>query len=254
MSIFVAAAILLLVAFGIAWARERRLRRRLLGALETATRELERLQAAFSRFAPSAVVDRIAAGGRAPDAARKDVTILFADLVGSSALAERTDPAVLVDVLNDYFARASRVLVAHHGHVSKFIGDGLLALFGAHEGNPWQANDAADAALAMRAELVSLNRELASRGFTPLAVGIGIHRGPVIAGVIGNDYLTEFTVIGSAVNLAARVEHLTRQHGVDILVTAEMRDFLDPRFVLREMPAMEVRGFREPVVTYALEA
>ena len=254
MSIVVAAAAgLCAVALGAGWAKERQRRERLHGALETASAELERLQAAFSSFAPRGVVDRIAADGGALGAARKTVTILFADLVGFSALSEQLDPAVLVEVLNDYFARMSRALADHHGHVSKFIGDGMLALFGAHEANPWQVNDAADAALAMRAELVRLNADLESRRLPSLAMGIGIHHGSVIAGVIGNDQLKEFTTIGSAVNMASRVEHLTRQHGVDILVTREMRDSLDPRFVLREMPAAEVHGFREPVVTYALE-
>jgi class 3 adenylate cyclase len=253
LSLATIAALLCVIALGAAWAYERRGRARLRSALEIATGELERLQGAFSNFAPREVVDRIASGGKAADAGRKTVTILFADLVGSSALAERLDPTALVEIVNEYFARMSRVLAAHHGHVSKFIGDGMLALFGALEGNPWQANDAAEAALAMREELVRMNRDLEARGLPPLAVGIGIHHGAVIAGVIGNDQLREFTVIGSAVNLAARVEQLTRQHNVDILVTSAMRDILDSRFELREMPAAAVRGFREPVVTFALE-
>lgn len=255
MSLLVAVALgLCAVGSGVGWARERERQQRLRDALDNATAELERLQSAFSSFAPREVVDRIAAGGSAPEAVRTDATILFADLVGFSALTERSDPAILVDVLNEYFARMSRALSNHHGHVSKFIGDGVLALFGVLESNPWQANDAAEAALAMRAELARFNRELEARQHPRLAMGIGIHRGSVIAGVIGSDQLKEFTTIGSAVNLAARVESLTRQHSVDILVTEAMRESLDPRFVLREMPPASVRGFREPVVTYALES
>ena len=143
-------------------------------------------------------------------------------------------------------------LGSHRGHVSKFIGDGLMAIFGAFEPNPWQANDAVAAALAMQEELVSYNADLTARQLPTLRLGIGIHSGTAIAGVVGSHELLEFTVIGRAVNLAARVEHLTRVHPADILVTGAVRAALDPRYVLEELPACEVRGVAEPVVTYAV--
>jgi class 3 adenylate cyclase len=179
--------------------------------------------------------------------------VLFADIVGFTKLAEQLDPDVLVSVLNEYFRRMSRVATDHGGHVSKFIGDGMLVLFGALQPNPWQANDAARAALAMQAELERYNGELAERGLAPLGIGIGIHRGTAVAGLVGSSDLMEFTVIGPTVNLAARVENLTRLHGVPILVTAAVREKLDPRFVVRELPVLDVRGVSEPVVTFAVE-
>jgi adenylate cyclase len=241
-----------LLAFAVAWWRHRRdaaaLRRRLVAAHG----ELEHLQGAFSRFAPRELVDRIASG-QAAGAETKDVTILFADLVGFTALGGRVDAEVLVGVLNEHFRRMSRIVADHRGHVAKFIGDGLMALFGAHQPNPWQANDAAHAALAMQASVEAHNAELVRRGLPPLGMGIGIHRGHVIAGVIGSAELQEFTVIGAPVNLASRVERLTRAHGARILLTSAVRTHLDPRFLLRELPPLQVRGVAEPVTVFSLE-
>jgi class 3 adenylate cyclase len=229
-------------------------RRRLRQQLDGATAELQRLQMSFARFAPTAVVDGIAARGRSTDAQRKEVTVLFGDLVGFTSLSERLDPEVLVAVLNEYFLRMSGAISEHRGHVAKFIGDGLMALFGAIEPNPWQADDAVHAALAMQRALAVYNQELCARALPTLRLGIGIHRGPAIAGVIGSNTLVEFTVIGQPVNLASRVERLTREHDAEILITPAVRDGLDPRFVLDELPARPVRGIAEPVVTYAVRA
>jgi len=225
-------------------------RRRLRGRVDAASNELQRMQAAFGRFAPGAVVDRIVARGKPSDAERRDVTVLFADLFGFTALGETMTPEALVALLNDYFSRMSRVVEQHRGQVSKFIGDGLMAVFGAHAPNPWQVNDAVHAALGMQDALAEHNRARAERGGPPLRVGIGIHTGPAVAGVLGSQELMEFTVIGGTVNLASRVESLTRTHDAAILVTDAVRTRLDPRFRLRPMPPTPVRGVAEPVATW----
>jgi adenylate cyclase len=217
--------------------------------LEIAAGELQRMQSAFGQFAPGAVVDRIVARGETSDAERRQVTVLFADLFGFTALGEMLSPEALVALLNDYFARMSGVIEQHRGEVSKFIGDGLMAVFGAHAPNPWQVNDAVHAALAMQQAVAEHNTAHAADR-PPLRVGIGIHTGPAVAGILGSRTLMEFTVIGGTVNLAARVEHLTRVHDVAILVTAAVRDRLDPRFRLRPMPSTEVRGVGAPVATW----
>jgi adenylate cyclase len=235
------------------WWRTRREVSRLRERLETASMELQRLQIAFARFTPQEVIERIIASGVATSADKKEVTVLFADLVGFTRISERLDPAVLVQILNGHFARMSRVITEHRGHVSKFIGDGMLALFGALDANPWQANDAVHAGLAMRAALGEYNRELEAAGLPTLRMGIGLHRGVAVAGVVGSHELMEFTVIGNTVNLAARVERLTRVHQTDMLVTRAVKETLDPRFVLRELPAVPIRGISDPVVTFAVE-
>src|SRR3954447_11158068 len=180
------------------------------GRFAAASRELETIQQAFARFAPATVVEDIVNQGFSTRSEKKDVTILFVDLKGFTPLAEQLDPAVLVRVLNGFFERMSRAIRDHSGHVSKFIGDGILAVFGALESNPWQANDAVHAALAMHAALADYDASLRAEGLPPLAMGVGIHRGAVVAGVMGSADLVEYGLFGLTVNLAARVEKLTR--------------------------------------------
>ena len=150
---------LLAVLLGVAalfW-HERRERLRLRARLEDATTNLERLQHAFAHFAPGQLVDRIITGGVENIGEKREVTALFADLVGYTPLAERTEPSELVELLNGYYAQMSAAIEDHRGHVSTFLGDGMLALFGALEPNPWQGDDAVHAALAMRERLAVYN-------------------------------------------------------------------------------------------------
>ncbi|HEY7761144.1 MAG TPA: adenylate/guanylate cyclase domain-containing protein, partial [Burkholderiales bacterium] len=130
---------------------------------------------------------------------------------------------------------------------------GLLALFGALEPNPWQAQDAVLGALAMREALARYNDTLRARSLPELQVGIGIHRGEVLAGVMGNEELSKFGVVGDTINVASRVEQLTRELSVDLLITEEVRRELDGRFQLRAMPPQAVKGKPEPLVTYLVE-
>lgn len=236
----------------VAWrARQRtaELERRLVRS----SQDLEALGHAFSRFAPHQVVERIVADGVSAEAETKDVTILFADLKGFTPLAEELDPAELLAILNGFFDRMGTAITTNRGYVSKFLGDGLLAFFGALEPNPWQTNDALHAALAMRAALVDYNAELRERDLPILAAGIGIHRGPVVAGVLGNAGLKEYGVIGRTVNVAARVEELTRIHDTDVLITDAVRAQCDPRFRLRPLVPTTVKGLPAPIPTFAVD-
>jgi adenylate cyclase len=234
------------------WLRARRANTLARTRLAAASAELERLEHAFARFAPMELVERVIASGVPTHGERKEVTVLFADLVGFTPLSESVDPSALVRILNGYFERMSRAITAHQGHISTLIGDGILALFGALEANPWQTNDAARAALAMRAELAAYNAELAGEGLPKLALGIGLHRGTGIAGLVGSPELMQFTVVGTVVSVAARVQTLTREHGVDILVTSDVQRALDPRFAVRALPPRALKGLSEPVATFAL--
>ena len=255
----VAVGLLLLLLAVLAGALHRQWRRneRLRLQLDAAAVDLQQLQQACARLAPAGVVQRLIADGTPAGAEavaeRKVVTALFADLVGFTALSERLEPAVLARVLNGYFQRMSDAIHEHGGHVSTFLGDGILAYFGALQPNPWQCDDAVRAALAMRGAIRDYNVELAAEGLPPLAVGIGIHRGPGLAGLVGSRERMEYAFVGRTVNLAARVQSLTRAHQVDILLTESLREQLDSRFALRAMPAESVKGIAEPVITYAVE-
>jgi class 3 adenylate cyclase len=214
---------------------------------------LERLQLHFARFAPDDVVERLTEPSGDLVASRRVVTVLFADLRGFTAMCDRLDPELVLQILNGYFREMSQAVTAHHGRVTEFIGDGLLALFGALEPNPWQAQDAVLGALNMREALARYNVTLRERSLPELRVGIGIHRGELLAGVMGNEELSKFGVVGDTINVAARVERLTRTLDADLLITEDVRTELDSRFKLRVMPAVTVKGKPEPLTTYQVE-
>jgi class 3 adenylate cyclase len=255
-TVVVAVVLVLLAVLAAALLRQWRRNESLQAQLEAAAAHLQQLQEACSRLAPAGVVQRLIADGASPGAEpvaeRKVVTALFADLVGYTAMSERLEPAVLARVLNGYFQRMSDAIHEHRGHVSTLVGDGILAFFGALQPNPWQCDDAVRAALAMRAAIRDYNVELAREGLPALAVGIGLHRGPGLAGLVGSRDRMEYAFVGPTVNLAARVQALTRTHQVDILVTEALRADLDTRFALAPMPPEPVKGIAEPVVTYAV--
>jgi len=220
--------------------------------LSDANRELEQLQRTFNRFAPARVVDDILEKRSLDIAETREVTILFADLRGFTAMSEQMEAPDLVALLNKYFQRMDRAVDEHSGFISKFIGDGLLVLFGALHHNPWQSTDAVKAGLDMQQQVQALNESLDTPDLPDLSLSVGIHRGPVVAGIVGSFEVKEFTVVGRHVNLASRVEQLTREHGVDILITDAVKDELDPSIVLEEQPPKPVKGVQEPVVTYAV--
>jgi class 3 adenylate cyclase len=224
--------------------------------LEATAADLQHLQQACSRLVPAGVLQHLIADGVKPvmevAPERKVVTVLFADLVGSTAMSDRLEPTVLARVLNGYFQRMSDAIHEHRGHVSHFLGDGIVAYFGALQPNPWQCNDAVRAAIAMRAAMREYNVELEREGLPRLGLVIGIDRGSGLVGLVGSRERMEYDFVGRTVNLAARVQTLTRIHQADILVTEALRAELDTRFVLAPMPAELVKGIAEPVVTYAV--
>lgn len=245
---------LLAGAFGIAWWLSRRQVEQLEKLLGAGDEKLERLQREFERFAPPDVVERLTDGSGEVAPQRRRVTMLFADLRGFTTLCDQLDPALTVTILNNYFHHMNQAVARHHGHINELVGDGLLALFGALEPNRWQGRDSVLAALEMRAALVRYNVELCARGLPELRFGIGIHSGEVVAGVIGTGGLSKFSVTGDPINVASRVEGLTRQFKVDLLITDEVRLTLDDRFRLRAMPPTLVKGKVEPIRTWFVES
>lgn len=234
-------------------ARLRTENRRMQEVVGRTNEKLERLQQHFGRFTPPEVIEHLTeSGGQyAPDL--RTVTVLFADLKGFTKMCHELPPEQVVRILNEYFQRMSEVVNAHHGQVTELMGDGILAMFGALQPNPWQVLDAVRGALAMRAELTRYNEELKARSLRELAFGIGIHQGEVLAGVMGNLELSKFGVVGDPINVAARVEQLTRVHECDLLITTQVREGLDERFRVREMPAVVVKGKEDPLVTWFVE-
>jgi len=172
------------------------------------------------------------------------VTVVFADLRGFTPLSEQLPPRELVGLLNRYLDVMSAAIEAHGGIIDKYIGDEIMALFGAPQARPDDADRAVQAALAMRAALADFNAELAAAGQPPLAFGVGINSGHVIAGNVGSARRLNYTVLGDGVNLAARLQPLTRrpEFATDIILSEETRLLLQTTFALRDLGTVEVKG------------
>jgi len=231
---------------------QRRRIRRLEMQLEAATADLQRLQEACASLAPGDLVDRLLTEGSRSHAETREVTALFADLVGFTELSESLQPSVLLRVLNGYIEHMSAAIENPRGHVSTYLGDGILAYFGALEPNPWQCNDAAETALAMRDALSEYNQSLRREGLPELAMGVGLHRGSGLGGMIGTPERRELAFVGRTVNIAARLQELTRRQDVDILLSEPVRSKLAPSFDIRPRPPAQLKGISEPITTYAL--
>jgi adenylate cyclase len=223
----------------------------------------ESARAALSRyFSPNIVRELSTNGGALDRPAVQPAAVLFADMVGFSAISERLPPEALVKLLREFHGRLARVAFAHDGTVDKYIGDAIMVHFGTPRP---QADDPARAlacAAAMIAELRRWNEERAKAGEPPIAVGIGVHYGEVLVGNIGDAQRLEYTVLGDTVNVASRLERLTRETGTplvvsDALVGAVRGCGVEPSTVvdgLRRDQARTVRGRREPVAIWSLPA
>ncbi len=244
---------LIIVSLVLLHIRQRTKLKKLERLLDHNTSRLEQLQIDFGRFAPHEVIERITGSDDEYAPTMRSVTVLFADIKGFTKMCDRMDPTTVVSILNGYFQSMSRAITRHHGDITEMMGDGLLALFGAIDNNPWQVQDAVQGALAMREELKAYNQKLKSKSLPELSIGMGIHQGEVLAGIMGNYKLSKFGVVGDTINVASRVEGLCRFHQVDLLITEEVKRQLDHRFQLKKMPAQEVKGKDEPIVTYLVE-
>jgi adenylate cyclase len=180
---------------------------------------------------------------------RVPATILFSDLIGFTTLSEKADPEALVSQLNEYLSRMTSVVFRNGGTLDKFIGDAIMAVWGNVRsfGMAQDAKNCVRAALAMRQELRQLNQKWREEGRMGLGMGIGINQGEVVVGNIGSHERMDPTVIGDSVNLASRLEGLTRIYGVDILVGASAAELARDEVHLRSVARVQVKGKSKPV-------
>src|SRR6266436_1741156 len=183
---------------------------------------------------------------------RVPVTILFSDLIGFTTLSEKADPEALVAQLNEHLSRMTSVIFSNGGTLDKFIGDAIMAVWGNVRslGMAQDAKNCARAALSMRRELRQLNEKWRGEGRMGLGMGIGINQGEVIVGNVGSQERMDPTVIGDAVNLASRLEGLTRIYGVDILVGASAAELVREEVHLRSVARVQVKGKIKPVEVF----
>jgi len=206
--------------------------------------ERDLLRNAFGAFVDPSLTDRVLREGTDLAGEERDLSLLFMDVRGFTAYAEGADARVVFARLNELYQDVVPVVLAHGGHANKFIGDGLLAIFGA----PDRLDDHADRAVKAGRELI----DVVKRRFAgELGIGVGINSGRVVVGTIGGGGRVEFTVIGDPVNTAARVEEATRETGDDLLITGATLQRLTDASGWIERPSITLRGKSEPVRLYA---
>lgn len=208
----------------------------------------------LTRFLPRQVASRIIKeGDTLLVPVQREVTILFSDIRDFTTLSETLPPRQVLALLDDYFGHMTQIVMAHEGMVNKFLGDGMLACWGVPDHTENHAELAMRAALDMRAKLAELNAWRQQHGQPLLRIGIGLHTGVVAAGMLGGTQQHEYTIIGDPVNVASRVEGLTKTAGVDILMSESTWQRCGGRFQAERVGEEHVKGRREAVVVYALK-
>jgi class 3 adenylate cyclase len=212
---------------------------------------------ALTRFLPGPVVARIARdpGSVNLEGEKQEVTAMFADLHGFTTLSESMSPAAAVRMLNHFFTEMTAEIAAHGGILVQYTGDNLYAVFPAGGGAD-HARRAIEAALAMLLRLERINQARAGSGKPPLAVGIGLHSGRVVAGPIGSAELLQFTYIGDTVNTASRIERMTRELGRTLLVSGPTLEAAGgvSAFPAEPLGDAPLRGKREPLPLWAVSS
>ena len=215
--------------------------------------ERDFIKTTFGKYVTREIRDEILAGRIPLDGEIRTVTVLFADLRNYTPMVERTDPKKVVKLLNGYFKEMEEAVRFHHGLVLQYIGDEIEAVFGAPVPTDNHPTRAVQAALEMAKRLREFNKELKGRGLPPLAHGIGIHTGEVVAANIGSPDRLSYALVGDTVNLASRVQDLNKEMGTEILITEATRAGLGEAFPLKALPPMRVKGKTQEVQIYTVE-
>lgn len=220
--------------------------------LQQMNHNLEQINAAYERFVPREFLSFLEKSSildvRLGDQAQKDMTVMFSDIRGFTSLSETMTPAENFQFINSYLSQMEPIIRAHHGFIDKYNGDAIMALF------PTIANDAIDGAIAMLKELSRYNFQRVREGAQPIRIGIGLNTGALMLGTVGGPGRMDGTVISDAVNLAARLEGLTKRFGASLLMS---------EYTLRELPEetsyhirflgkVQVKGKNRAVAVYEI--
>ena len=215
-------------------------------------REKRKMKKLFGQYVSKDVYDQLVEnpalarlGGQ-----RREMTVLFSDIRGFTTVSERGQPEEIVALLNEYFTRMVDIVFRHKGTLDKFVGDMVMALFGAPLDDPDHADHAVEAALEMVEALQQLNAGWKAHGRPELDIGIGINTGPMIAGNIGSEAIMSYTVIGDAVNLGSRLESLNKQYGTRIIISDATRARVTRPYRFRPLGDVVVKGKSRPVAIF----
>jgi adenylate cyclase len=213
-------------------------------------RERDKLRATLGKYMTQSVMEHLLSGKVELGGKSIVVTILFADIRSFTTISEAMTPQEVVSLLNEYFTEMVTIVMAEEGVVDKYIGDAIMAVFGAPVPKADDPVRAVRAAVRMREALASLNERLVARGASPLKTGIGVHTGEVVAGNIGSEARMEYTVIGDAVNLASRLETATKELGAPIVISEDTHALIGDQFDTRALREISVKGRAKPVTVY----
>jgi adenylate cyclase len=221
-------------------------------------RDKRKARERFSRFLAPAIVDEVLQqeGSLRLGGEKRELTALFADIRGFTTISEQLDPHVLLEVLNQYLTPMTDIIVSgHQGTLDKYIGDAIMAFWGAPKAQPDHALRACRAALAMLEELERLRAGWRAQGVPDIDIGIGLNTGPMSVGFVGSqDRFYNYTILGDAVNLASRLEGANKQYGTRIIIGPETYQQVRAQVVVRQLDLVRVKGKREPVRIYELLA
>jgi adenylate cyclase len=209
-----------------------------------------RLRDALGRYVSPEIAARVERNPQSLAGERRQVSILFSDLRGFTTLSERMAPEQMAARLTEYFDAMTAAIFARRGMVNDFIGDAILAVFGAPLDDPAHARHAVESALAMGETLAELNRRWQAEGLPPLRMGLGIHTGEVFAGNVGRAGKVKYAVVGDTVNLASRVEGLNKEFGTTMLVTEAAYRAAGLDLEVNDRGPISVKGREEPVRVY----
>ncbi len=212
-------------------------------------REKRQVKRLFSRYLSKDVYEQVLKNPALAElgGSRREMSVLFSDVRGFTTLSERGDPEALVLQLNEYFSRMVEIVFEHRGTLDKFVGDMVMALFGAPLDDVDHADHAVQTAIAMSHGLAALNAKWASENRPTLGIGIGVNTGEMIAGTIGAETVRSYTVIGDAVNLGARLESLNKDYQTNIIISEFTARQLKGRYNLRPLGQVVVKGKSVPV-------
>jgi adenylate cyclase len=215
----------------------------------TEERERQRIKGAFMHYVAPVVIEemlkepgKLKLGGE-----EKVLTVLFSDLQGFTSHSERYTPSEMIELLSEYYARMTEQIFAYEGMLKEYVGDELLAIFGAPIAQPDHAERACAAALAMQEHRAMLRAEWAKMGRPPLIARTGINSGLMLVGNLGSKYRFAYGVLGDHVNLGSRLEGLNRIYGTEILLGENTACLVEKSFLLREIDTVRVVGREQPV-------
>jgi len=204
----------------------------------------------FGKYVSKQVAEAILNGRLELGGERRRATVLISDVRNFTAISEKLPPEEVVDFLNEYFSEMVSVVTKYEGTLDKFIGDALLAVFGAPIAHPDDAKRAVFAALEMQEKLKEFNKKRVMKGKNEIRIGVAVHTGNLVAGNIGSEVRMEYTVIGDTVNLTSRLEPLNKQFGTKILISENTYREVKDDIEVREIPDVELRGKEEKVKVY----